>query len=738
MTTKRTIVGFAIEGLGLDSSFSDGVCLYASNLGPPSSSATDYEWVSGLIAPPESVETSVNPFTGDWQVSSFTFEVSASARMASLLMHEQVLPSGATDATLGAGVNTIPYPVSGLDGEVIWIKDEAVKLGTYSSGEYPGSSRGHWGTTPTSGAAGLSVYEDATPYLEGRVVSLVEHDLDTGTERIRWRGLLRDVSMDGARVIVECEEILGALSRVQLNADSPNLRNDVFFRTGPDGIIAALYLTGDYDSRALVSTTDTYFQVGEVVVLARNRTRGQWVGGVRASDELEPGDIDEIYEIVTLDTFGALPEPTHPIAIAYSLLTSTGTGTGGSYDILQDPWALGLDYIDTAAFETAIGDAPGLSIDQLYLGWGGEAVDVLQVVQEKLLRPFGYFLTITVDGDLGLGRLRLLDVRDEAALSTNEVTFYADGPLVMRRAFGSASTQVVAEVGGTPFREPVRVTVRDGTKSVRRSRLVDVREFRLDFSVIDADRVRVTGREDSELANALVGLLQLGLDAAPRVRCRVADYTQTSSLDNLNLGAVVGIASTGVEGGWLLDNTGARVSDTSGAQFAGLIIGRRWSVLDHSYELELLLINFRINDFVRLRAPSGRVAAYDGSTRITLDDTAGLAFGEGATPGAPFEPGDELQFYARDGALQSTDVVTIDTVTDAGGIVLTAAPSTYTPVAGDYVRLAASKSYSNTAHYSQTIRPWAYLAPSDGDFEDADGSTTEVDVYGTAVFGGAG
>lgn len=734
MGAKRALLGFALEGLGISETKSGGLCLHASAHASPASS--DYQWLPALVQPPEGLDTTVNPYTGDWSISSYALELSGSDRLRGLLLTEQRTPSGVLGGKLSVGQTLVPYDVSGLAGQVLWVGDEAIRLGTYSSGSgYTGSTRAYWSTAQQVHEAGSYIYLDATPTWEYRQVKMVEHDLDTGTETIRWQGLITDIytSEDGSRVVVETQELLGALRDAELNLDarrwpaSPTTANRNISIQGWSAQVVRGATTGAFQVGGEYLATGRQVDGTTLVIPIGSVGTAGLLGSVVTEDTLEAR---EVIEVCALSSFAGLDHPAHPIAICLALLTSTGSGTAGDYDILTQRWGLGLEILNLSQWETALEQTPDLVVDRLLLGWDGEAVDVLAEVQ-KLLRAFGYFITVTATGLLGLGRLRLLDIEDAA--TAQATTIYPDGPLQWLRALGSSAGEVVAVVGGLPWEDASTIVVREARRSRRRALLGDSRDYRLDLSMLDPSRVQVSGRESSALASTLGALLYLGLDAAPRLRVRVPDYQMSSTLTDLDLGAIVQIPDVEVAGGWLLDADGTVVTSGAAVRFYGMIVGRLWDARRHTYTLELLLLNYRVGDFARLRAPAAAVASWDaGSLHLEL---APIDYGAGAAPTSAWREGDQVSLWTRDGTLVEAGLL-VTSVVDDDVLELDAAPST-TPTTAHVLRVAASDVIDTEERYSGIVRPFAYAAPADGDFEDVEGATTK-DVYGTNVLSTSG
>lgn len=733
--TKRVLLGFAFEGCGISTAKSAGICLHDSAHPAPASSS--YEWIPALAVTPSGLDTTINPYTGDWAVSSYTVDISGSDRMRALFFTEQHTPSGALDSALTSTAATVPYDVPGLAGQVIWVNDEAILLGTYSSGVgYTSSTRAYWGTSRQFHIAGSYVYEDATPYWESRLVTMVEHDLSDGTETVRWRGLITDMRTDesGARITIETIEILGALRDAQTNLDAVD-----WVPVGSPRYGFSKLFVAEWEPQVVRGSTTALMQVGDNFIAgATLNSEGTGLlvplsgtSGITQSElELEGKLPSKVYEVCMLSSFATLPEPAHPVAICLALLTSTGKGHNGDYDILTERFGLGIDYLDFTRWTDAITAYPDLTIDRLLLGWNGEPVDVLQEAQ-KILRVFGFFITVTSTGLLGLARLRLFDISDiETAQAT---TIYPDGPLQWLRSFGSAAKEVVAIVGGLPWEKTSRLTIREARRSRRTALLGDARTYDLDLSVLDPSRLEISDRESSLLSTSLASMLFLGIDAAPRLRVRVPDYRMSSTLTSLDLGDLIVIPSVEVEDGWLLDPEGNLVEDGDDLRFYGMLVGRLWDAVNHTYTLELILMNYRVNNYARLRAPAAVVDAWDaGGLLLTLD---GTEYGAGSNPASQFEAGDEVTLWNADGTLYASGFHVVD-VPNGDELELNVAPVP-APKAGVVLRVAASDVFDNDSRYSGIKRPWAYAAPADGDFDDADGNSTS-DIYGTNTITVAG
>lgn len=737
MPTKRVLLGFAFEGVGLDTDLTDGLCICFGRHTPHA--ATAYEWVDALARLPDSVSTEVNPFTGDWSTSAFAVEILASDRLAQLLMSDERRTIITLLATLTNSGTSVTINEVTLTGAVVWIDDEAILLGTHTGGgTYTGCTRGFWGSAGAAHDAGSGVYT-RIPYWEKRLVRLVEHDVDTGDEVVRWRGLVSEIAQDRGMILVSCEEYLAALARAEVNRDARDLAQGagLVWEVTPTvsrlrGVLPAPYQSsvaqGHGTATLYVEADGFVAEVGQAVLEGAGRVEVTQWQFERRPDAADGDSFNgSLYEVlVFLDI--------HPLDAALALLTSSGRGTNGAYDTLGESWGLALDIVDDASWTAEIAISPHLRVDHLTLGAGGARVNVLRTVQDLLLRPFGYFLAITTTGLLSIARLRLPTIGDVSGAATVKVSAYPDGSLRLDRGLGQQAQEVVARVGGTPGTGDGRdVTIRQLTARTRRTQLGDVRTLSYDLQAISPRRLSSARRGGSALTSALASLLSLGIDTVPRLKIRIADHNVTGS-PAPDLGQWLSVADLGpLEGAWLVNAAGERVEDTTTTDMIGLVIGRRWDLDAHTYEVTLLLMAYRVGQFVRERAPAAVVVSWNAGTfTATVEpDTFG---------GAPSDPetfvvGDEVTLYERDGRIASTDV---RTVTSVSGTTITVSGSFDTaPSAGRVLGLPLSNEYANTARYPITPRPYVAIADrAEGAIEELDGSTSPPDIYGSAVYGG--
>lgn len=750
MAIKRALVGFAFEGVGLDVAKAGGLCVCWGRWAPHPSSS--FEWVEALVSLPQGVSTEVNPFTGEWSTSAFTVEIEASDRLAQLFLSDQRRTSIALATALNDTNTSVSLGDTTLAGQLVWIDDEVILLGIHAGlGIYGGCTRGYWGTRAVGHTQGALAYT-RVPRWPHRLVKLIEQDVDTGAETVRWRGLVRDIYQDRGTISVECEEYLAALTRAQVNRAPRDLAQGAGMSWEVFSVSTGLRCPGlgSYTSSTRpASSPSTALCTVEVDGYVSTVTVGSlrsgslffvnnWLYG-RRPDVSESGPFDgSLWEVLTLplqlDEVEGYPQA-HPLTGALALLTSTGTGRNGAFDVLGASWGLGLDALELDEWTAAIALSPHLAYDHLVLGAGGEGVDVLRVVQDTLLRPFGYFLSVTVTGSLSIARLGLPTLANASAAAAASVVPYPDGSLRLERGLQEQAVEVVATVGGTPGTGDGReLTLKPPDALTRAVQLGDVRRQRYDLQALSPRRIFGTRRTTGALVSALASLLSLGLDTVPRLKVRIGDHNVTGT-PAPDMGAWLSLASLGpLQDAWLVNAQGERVSDATGAEWIGMVIGRLWDLERHSYELTLLLLAYRTGAYTRERAPSAVVTSWDlGTLTLTVEPNT---FGGSPSDPETFTPGDQVRISGRDGTpIDPGEVRTVVAVT--GTTIQINAAWTTTPTAGRVIGIASSPDYKNATRYPITTRPYVFMGSRDeGGFEDGDGNQVPLDVYGTSVFGG--
>lgn len=746
MGTKRVLIGFQFEGVGLDVDKPGGLCLCYGTWAPHPSS--DLEWVDALTDLPDAVSTEVNPYTGDWSTSAFNVSFSASDRLARLFLSDQRRAQAALAIAINSSTGVVSIGLTTLEGSVIWVDDEAILLTSHSGLGVYVCTRGFWGSSAVAHASGALVFT-RIPHWQMRLVRLIEHDVETGTERVRWRGLVRDLTQERGVITLSCDEYLSALTRAEVNRSPRDLAQGARLRweVRPASVVlrGAPAVAGPSSVAQGAGAALLYVEAdGYVASLEQATLEGgaplfvdQWLYGRRP--EATSGDIfgGSLWEVLVLpdalDGLVTVYSHAHPLTAALALLTSSGTGSNGDFDVLGVAWGLGLGVVDITSWAAEIERTPYLAIDHLVLGAGGASVNALQVVQDTLLRPFGYFLAVTVEGLLSTARLGLPTLAAQAAAGAG-ASVYPDGPLALERALGEQALEVAAQVGGTPGTGDGRaVLLREPSSYTRRSQLGDARRLSYDLQAISPRRLSTVRRGGGALVSALASLLSLGLDTVPRLRVRIADHTVTGTAAP-DLGAWVALSDLGpLQDAWLVDADGERVSDVTGPAWIGMVTGRSWDLSNHTYTLTLLLLGYRTGAYARERAPAAVVFSYNaGTLTIVTEDSV---FGGDPYDATAFVVGDEVALYERDGRLASFDVRTVTSVS-FNAITISSAFDT-APSAGRVIGLPLSNEFANATRYPATPRPYAAIAsPDEGLIEELSGSNSLPDIYGSSVYGG--
>lgn len=745
--------GIQIEGFGSDTASTDGIALTMSTLTPHASSA--YEWRAALTADPGNVTTRVDPFRGRWSTSSITLRIARTDALATSLMGTPAYTSSVLGVGLTAGatsVSTSTISPTYSAGDVVYIGDEAILLGAIVGSFFTSCTRGMWGTEAAAHDAGSLVF-GASPYWYRRVVRLIEHETTTGAEAVLWQGFVENVRARGPQLEVECVSMLQAQSRQRINSRAVN-----HARYTGEGSARIWRADPAYRVRRQpVTARGTYvehYQIGDGTIMAVDQLVNVYpnpirpylvVLGVNSDPEQLPDELfdgADIWPLLVVDrdldgtiadaisSTADLASPYHPLAIALALLMSTGTGDNGTYDVLGESWGMGMDYVDVTAFTDEITARPDLAVDRLVLGWDGEEVAGLRVVTDKLLRPFGYSLTVASDGSLGLCRLRLPSLLDRAEAVGNTLTVYPDQQPEEDLQLPSRGRRLVVRVGGEPFGEARELVIQLTDRSLRPGRLQDAPELKLDLSVIKPERL-ISGEVLTTFASTLIGGLALALDSAPMLRVRTPSW-RFAGLADMAVGKLAAVDGLDSANAWWVNPDGTLTAlDASDVSGVGLVVGLSQPTFEAWMTVDLLMIGGRVPDYIHLRAPSAKVDSWVPNT-LTIQAAV-----YSADDAATFEVGDELSLWDEDGARTSTATPQITGIAGTA-LTLSGGFGTGTPTNGDIIRISRSTLFDNTAHISGVKRPFAYMGGgSEGEFEDVDGVEV-VDVYGTEYFGGFG
>ena len=118
--------------------------------------------------------------------------------------------------------------------------------------------------------------------------------------------------------------------------------------------------------------------------------------------------------------------PAHPARLALQVLTSTGAGTNGAYDVLARDLGAGVDValVDVAAFEALERDIPGVQFQFSLTG----PSDAAAFVAQQLLWPLGAVLWASPDGLLSARRILREPSADAAVVSLDTSSIVSWGP----------------------------------------------------------------------------------------------------------------------------------------------------------------------------------------------------------------------------------------------------------------------------------------------------------------------
>jgi hypothetical protein len=742
-------VGLVIEGVGSSTSKSGGI---AWCYGSVPSGSTDYEYITRMTSLPNTLDDTVNPFTGGLSTSSYTISLSANDDVATRLLYTQRKSTLSLAGPITAASTIVGVSGPGnttLAGSVIYAGDEAILLGTHTAGgQYTGCTRGFWSTTAQAHQQGDFV-KLKNGYLRTRRASLVTYDRDTGTESIRWRGFVDtiDTSTDGLTVNVKCRSVLSLLMGATVNRSAPRIDvGEAFVQylagASEPGFAASIRGTG-YTQRGS-KTAAAYvgtFQVGDTAVRGTVSTDGvitisgfplrEWGAPELEGDEdiqrdgfsapsqtLDESDIYELFVIdgtsQALSTTRALTKWRHPVAVAAALMLSTDATSPSGFDALPGVWGCGApaEIFDQTAIQAVIDATPDLAIDRLILGWDGDEVDIFEYTQRTLLAPFGFSWTLTDDSKIAIARFQAVAIDEFDSVNTVQPIPHM---LMMSGTRENEFDQVVGLFGGLPWRdpEPLLIASRDGEQrdSIRRNLFNQATTLDLDFQTLDVSR-----RDD---ASDLLARATQGHYGTPTLYINARDYADTGTSYDL-LGAIT-LDDPGIIQAWFIDNDGSRTSITAAdGTFVGRIVSRTYDFETNLYSLGVLLTNWRFANVPRLRAPSAVLNGSSTTTTLTVEQNA---FHSGANDTSFFIAGDVVSLWYRDGVEvnsppESRTVVSTTATTIVINSGFTTGPS------GAIVRLADFDDYGSGGY---TEREYAFICDEDG-FMGASGVTG--DVYG--------
>ena len=731
--------GFWIEIEGLRRRFS-----YGATPPDPNGNRIDHDL---LVGPPDSVSDSVDPINGDFDLASFTFRITASRERVEglspveVLMYQQTQP----DAFLFNNLDTIDDQIT-LDtedqlfdvGDSIYINRETMRVTSVfppdSGTRAYNVTRGVYGSDVTEHAEGDGAYQ-RIPRWRGRRISLRSRDQSKSPiDRTRWRGYVDRITRpgDGTTIRIEARNIWSAAKDTSVNRSSPT---SVFSSVTVDPV--------EDEDRPIISGTVTleeippgagdegdfcYLRVGDALVGGEITTiqpggrtyvsidgrplLGTTIevddGGGSTEKEVRPAYVQSSVADIQWVLDGApavgVFSPSvlsltdanyrdHPLTHAMLLLAESVLDNDNNIDRGVDfarGFSADLGGLFGDTFLESVQDqilrTRDLRVDHLVAGWDGDSFDVLELVIEKLMRPYGFFIGTDEQGRPIVSQFRALTADDaERVEQQARVIEPISGPWVGDTDLGldSSIDTIDATVADLPWRDGgTSVEVEALNAGSGRSRLGDGARWSIDYSTVKEGRI-------GEIEERALRRSVLSAFGFPRIRVRVGDSDGSGAY---SLGSYVRIDTLPVDGDYLVDSSGQSVEDIEEAtDFYGVIVGRMWDPGPSTYELEILLNGYGI-EFVRTRAPSAVVESVEqvASDRYIVEtvDPSPFSYING-TDGDSFA---EFVDPPYDISLADTSLSTLDTGAMTGVIDgnLRVQFTAQAPTVGDIIRLDES------------------------------------------------
>ena len=783
MAFQNIKLGISIEGIGDTAGVAAllGTVFSTSPIETPAAPLHNYEWLPNLATVPDSISSRVDPFTGDFDLSAFTFELQATPDVIARLIPIQRIAPGTlfSDLLSGSGSMFTSPPGQYSAGQLVWIGDETVRISALLSSTADFDNwlvvRGVCDTDEVDHLAGTEVYS-APPYMRGRIVKLLRM-FDENAPDVIWSGVLDNIQTNSTQTTVKliCVELLRQLATASGNTESRTFQRGTrdlesnYNGTSIGGVLSVpvghVRVLPDYSFAYCMAEIEgqTYifkgvyfpglegFRVGQIVDLGggnyqvTGNTPILLGGPITRDGEIYDGALDtwrtqsgsSFREIIftrrDLDenTFSIIPNSYHPLSITLAFLVSTGTGKNNlpdpsapgflNYDVLAHDLGLGFprDRIDVSSFVDLIEETADIQIDQLILAESGE-MQLLDIIRDKLLRPYNFFLVQNEQGQLAARKLELFSVSAISRMSAldNSILIPLDIGLDLRQ--NAAVRNVSATVGASPFSEgqEFSTAVTGNTRSERL--LTNGRGTSFDFSTV------LQQNFETVIIN-LANKAKLRADNPP-VMSATYYWTHEEQVGAVTGGAVPSLGKwirvfSGVSEIQLIGPDGTRIDPNDESNWiilTGLVTAIRMDLKQYTKTLEVLL-SWRQVNVPRLIAPNAVVLSYgfdlgefyfefDPAELQSLSGTVGFAVG------------DEISVHYLDGMVrwegdETKEITSIDTALNRiyiGAINYTAG----NPPAGVVLRLADVNAFSNSSWANALIpsvfasRRYAYLADS--------------------------
>lgn len=432
----------------------------------------------------------------------------------------------------------------------------------------------------------------------------------------------------------------------------------------------------------------------------------------------------------TLDN--TIPDPRHPLSIALAFLVSSG---GDGYNNPEDPDSLGsyLAYdvlaadvgmgiptglvsesrVDIASFRNLIAIDNDIEIDQFLVCQDAETFDVLEVVRDRLLAPYQYFLAIDQAGRIAARKLSSFGVNAIAQVEAGaDNSILIPDKVALDFKLATTVSRLTANVGGWLFDEGQGITTTT-TGSTRLDQLMTGgRGDSYDYSTIAVDRY-------PQALAKLANLARLRAEHPPVLRCRMY-WTHDETIGGFTGGAIpsigewVRIFAGGEAELKLVGPSGARVDPDDADNwiaFVGLVVGVTQNFADYTQDVSCLLVGWQAGNFVRLIAPAGETIDFGFTAGEYYFDLDGFDI-----LGAGFAVGDDVAVYYLQGMQwedSSPRDITAITAPAPGVIRIflgAVAYDTTPPLAGMIIRLANVNAFSNPSWTTGALVPPAFAS----------------------------
>lgn len=726
----------SIAGFGHVTSESKGL-LFGEGERPPE--LLDWEWRTALPVAPSLSEYRLDPRTGEVRASDLNPKLMLDDDLRKRMLFQESRETGGLLAPLTATATLGRFSKLGLDGKVILVGREAIRLGSSSGdGLTYALTRGHWSSEKEAHALGTYFYDRPT-FWRQRELRLWE---------IRDEGALvvphglfylksRPFSPDGLDCDLRCEAAFTALTKIALTPPPAVVWTDRY-RTNP--VTQEVYLPGFargwtqslWKKPGIAGSLVGVFMVDGALVhrfgtqsrllapLLGSDLGGESGGSVKRAKEIalwspraEAAALKAWTDAGFSDPGVAKIAPTsncqwpfHPIAIMLAVCCSTnGTAEDTStYDVMAPGRSLGMRRIMPGA---KIAEAVALmsrtshiSVDQFWLGVEEGPERVFERIRE-MLAFYGFVMVPDQAGEMRIRRIgpgTVVDFAGAIGLLPLPDT-YAQAP-----AETSVIDALTATVGQTPWQEGV--TVSTATNSLEAGlgslaqRMGEENKDSINAPFVDGGKAEGVARLTlvSEILYRYQGIPEITLRFDGQIITGwpwvIGDWLRPGDL-------------RGLKADLFLTAAGELTRSFVGEEFLGQVIGvKPMPGNAGALEIRLALTNFGLRQLIRLRAPSFLVSVSLAPNSAFCAPVS--AFGTALPDGEYFFAGDQVEVWGKDGTPRSTGVRTITSRSPTSLIVdddFTSMPDT-----GDVLRLARASGYSNDALVSGFTRPYVYLA----------------------------